>query len=188
MTAPLPVSESPHPVPELTPPKSVMFWNVLALLVALIAVAGSLWLSLGMDLRACPLCYYQRTFVMAAMAVLLLAQMTEFRGSSAVSVLVMPVAMAGLAVAIYHVSRELAGKMECPAGILGIGTAPQQSLAVQILLVIVLLIAGFRRPVAVVGIVVGIVLAVACIDSAAPVPKPPPAEYEKPPVICRPPA
>src|SRR5260370_8662109 len=45
-------------------------WVWAALLVALIALAGSLWLSMGMGLKACPLCFYQRTFVMAPVAVL----------------------------------------------------------------------------------------------------------------------
>jgi Disulfide bond formation protein DsbB len=188
MTNPLSVGESIHPVLGLVPPRSVLLWNLLALLLALIAVAGSLWSSLGMGLQACPLCYYQRSFVMGAAAILLLAQMTEFRGSAVVSVLAMPVAIAGLAIACYHVSRELAGKMECPAGLWGLGTVPKQSLAVQSVLVILLLIAGIRRPVVVVGIVVGSLLAYACVQSVAPVAKPSPAEYEKPPVICRPPA
>jgi hypothetical protein len=165
----------------------VLLWNVLALAVAVIAVAGSLTLSLGLGWQACPLCYYQRSFVMGVAAILFLAQMTEMRGSAAVSVLAMPVAMAGLAVACYHVSRELAGKMECPDGIFRIGSAPQQSLAVQAILVIILLIGGIRRPVLVVGMVVGILLAFACVESAAPVPKPPDADYDHPPIVCRPP-
>lgn len=188
MTAPLPLSEAAHPVAPLEPPKSVLAWNLLALIVALVAVGGTLWLSLGMGLKACPLCYYQRSFVMGAAAVLLLAQLTEVRGSAVASVLALPLAVAGMSVAGFHVSRELAGAMECPAGILGIGTAPQQSLAVLALLVLVLLIACIRRPVFAVGVVVGALLGYACINSAAPVAKPTPEEYQKPPVICRPPA
>src|SRR5438128_91889 len=37
-------------------------WLVLALVVSLAALGGSLALSLGLNLRACPLCFYQRTF------------------------------------------------------------------------------------------------------------------------------
>jgi hypothetical protein len=187
MTAPLPVAEAPHPVAPLEPPKSVLAWNLIALGIALAAVAGSLWLSLGMGLKACPLCYYQRTFVMGTAAILLLAQLTEVRSSAAVSVLAMPLAAAGLCVAGFHVSREVAGAMECPRGLFDIGTAPQQSLAVQAVMFLVLLIAGIRRPVLAVGIVLGALLAYACVQSAAPVPKPTLEEYEKPPVICRPP-
>jgi len=187
MTAPLPVEEASHPVAPLEPPKSVLLWNVLALLVALAAVGGTLWLSLGMGLKACPLCYYQRSFVMGAAAVLLLAQLTELRGSAAVSVLALPLAVAGLGIAGFHVSRELAGAMECPGGILDLGTAPKQSLAVQALLALFLLIGAIRRPVFVVGIVVGGLLAYACLQSVAPTPKPTLEEYAKPPVICRPP-
>ena len=39
---------------------------LLALLIALIGTAGSLWLSVGMGLKGCPLCFYQRSFVIAA--------------------------------------------------------------------------------------------------------------------------
>lgn len=42
----------------------------LSFLVALAALLGSLWLSIGMGLKACPLCLYQRTFVMGVAAVL----------------------------------------------------------------------------------------------------------------------
>ena len=43
---------------------AILIWAPL--LVALLAVTGSLWLSIGMKLKACPLCFYQRTFVMGA--------------------------------------------------------------------------------------------------------------------------
>lgn len=168
MTAPLPVSDASHPVPELSPPKSVMLWNVLALCFALIAVAGSFWLWVAPDLKGCPLCSYQRSFVIAVATILLLAQLTELRASAVISVLAMPVAMTGLAIAMYHVERQLAGKMEFSAGLFGLGSAPQQSLAVQALLVIVLLVAGIRRPVLAVAIAMGILLAYACVQSAAP--------------------
>src|SRR5205085_12095776 len=125
---------------------------------------------------------------MGVAGILLMAQLTELRGSALVSVLAMPLAVAGLGIAGYHVSRELAGAMECPAGILGIGSAPQQSLTVQAILVLVLLIAGTRRPVLAVGMVGGALLAFACLQSVAPIPKPTPEEYQKPPVICRPPS
>jgi len=186
MAAPLPVTESVAPLTPVAPLPDVSLWNILALLIALAAAGGSLWLSLGMGLQACPLCYYQRSFVMAAAAVLLMAQLTEFRSSTAVSLLAMPLAMAGLGVAAFHVSRELAGKMECPPGLLGLGTAPQQSLAVHLLLVLVLAVAARRRPVVVPGMLLGGLLAFACVQSAAAPPKPSPADYEQPPVICRP--
>jgi disulfide bond formation protein DsbB len=186
MPAPLPVSEAPQLVAPV-PPKSVLLWNVAALLLAVLAVAGSLWLSLGMQLKACPLCYYQRSFVMGAAVILLMAQLTDIRSSASVSVLAMPLAVAGLGVAGYHVSLELAGKLECPEGIFGLGTAPQQSLAAHGVLVLLLLVAGIRRPVLPVGMALGALLAFAAVQSAAPLPPPAAEEYKKPPVICRPP-
>src|SRR5262249_42769858 len=45
-------------------------WVWAAFGVAVLALVGSLALSLGLGLRACPLCFYQRTFVMGVMAVL----------------------------------------------------------------------------------------------------------------------
>ena len=41
-----------------------------ALVVAGLAAAASVWLSVRLDLKACPLCYYQRTFAMGVFAVL----------------------------------------------------------------------------------------------------------------------
>jgi hypothetical protein len=42
---------------------------VAAACFAAVGVGGSLYLSLGLGLRACPLCFYQRSFVMATLAV-----------------------------------------------------------------------------------------------------------------------
>jgi hypothetical protein len=52
-----------NPAPQPNPASSVVTW--LALVAALVVSAGSLWLSLGMNLVACPLCFYQRTFASA---------------------------------------------------------------------------------------------------------------------------
>jgi disulfide bond formation protein DsbB len=184
MVAPLPVLEPAGPAPPLPPPKSALVWNTAALVVALAAAAGSLWLSLGMDLWACPLCYYQRAFVLGTAAVLLMAQLTSERGSASISVLAMPLAVAGLGIAGWHVSRELLGKMECPAGLFGLGTAPQQSLAAHVLLFIFLAIGGIRRPALAVAVVLGGLLAYACLASVAPMKPPPPEDAPK---ICHPP-
>src|SRR5262245_8623293 len=45
-------------------------WTCLALLASLVGVAGTIYLSLGLGLRACPLCFYQRVFIMGVAAVL----------------------------------------------------------------------------------------------------------------------
>jgi hypothetical protein len=187
MVAPLPVSEPTAPAPQAVLERGVLAWNVAALATAVVAVAGSLWLSLGMELRACPLCYYQRSFVMGAAAVLLMAMLTDVRQSASVGLMALPLAMAGLGVAIWHVNLEATGKLECPQGIFGLGTAPQQSLAVQVVLFAILMLASLRRPAVVVAVLLGALLAFASVKSAAPTARPTPEEYQKPPVICRPP-
>lgn len=189
MVAPLPVSEPTTSVPQPQPAleRGVLAWNVAALVTAVVTVAGSLWLSLGMELRACPLCYYQRSFVMGAAAVLLMAMLTDVRQSASVGLMALPLAMAGLGVAIWHVNLEATGKLECPQGIFGLGTAPQQSLTAHVLLFALLMLASLRRPAAVVAVLLGALLAFASVKSVAPTPRPTPEEYQKPPVICRPP-
>ncbi|MBL8799617.1 MAG: disulfide bond formation protein B [Planctomycetia bacterium] len=187
MVAPLPVSEPPAAAPPPLVERSALTWNLAALAAAIIAVAGSLWLSLGMDLKACPLCYYQRSFVMGAGAVLLMALLTEARQSASVSLMALPLAASGLSVAVWHVFLEATHKLECPAGLFGFGTAPQQSLAAQIVLFALLLLACVRRPAAILAVVLGALLAFACIKSVAPLPRPSPEEYQKPPTMCRPP-
>src|SRR5258708_5578102 len=107
-----------------------------SLLVALLALAGSLWLSIGMKLKACPLWFYQRTFVMGVVAVLGIGLLSGQRHRSGLELLALPLAVAGFGVAIFHEYLELTGKLECPAGVMGIGAAPQQSLAVLIVLLV----------------------------------------------------
>src|SRR5439155_10931971 len=82
-----------------------------SLLVALIALAGSLWLSIGMKLKACPLCFYQRTFVMGVVAVLGIGVLTGQRHRAVLNLLSLPLAIAGLGVAFFHEYLELAGKL-----------------------------------------------------------------------------
>jgi disulfide bond formation protein DsbB len=187
MVEPLPASEPAQPLPPLAPPRSVLLWNVIALLLALAAVAGSLGLSLVLGLHACPLCYYQRAFVMGVAAILLLSLLTESRGSAAVSVLAAPLAAAGAGIAGWHVWLEMGGRLECPSGMFDLGTAPQQSLGAHALLLTVLVIAGIHRPALAVSVVVGGLLAVACVVSVAPMKPPPREDYDRPPVVCRPP-
>ena len=98
------------------------------LLLAVLALAGSLWLSIGMKLKACPLCLYQRAFVMGVVAVFGMGVLTGHRHRVVLNLLALPLAAAGLGVAVFHEYLELTGKLECPAGVMGIGTAPQQSL------------------------------------------------------------
>jgi disulfide bond formation protein DsbB len=175
--------------------KETGVWVWAALVLAVVGLAGSLFLSLGMNLKACPLCFYQRTFMMSLVAVLGvgLAIGTERRGR--LGLLALPLAVAGLGVAVFHVSLELRGKLECPQGVLGLGTAPQQSLVIYVALLVLLALdvlpalpsqrAGW--PVLLGGIVLGGLLAVASCISNPPVQRPAPEEYAKPPSVCRPP-
>lgn len=50
--------------------RTPLSWASAALAVSALGLAGSLWLSLALKLKACPLCFYQRTFVMGVFAVL----------------------------------------------------------------------------------------------------------------------
>src|SRR4051795_13328130 len=89
-------------------------WVQTALVLAVAGLAGSLLLSLGMGLKACPLCFYQRTFMMSIVAVLGMGLLASV---SRLGLLCLPLAVAGLGVALFHVSLETTGKLECPKGI-----------------------------------------------------------------------
>jgi disulfide bond formation protein DsbB len=166
-----------------------------SLLVALVALAGSLWLSIGMKLKACPLCFYQRTFVMGIVAVLGIGLLTGPRHRTVLNLLALPLAIGALSVAAFHVYLELTGKLECPAGVLVIGTSPQQSLAVLIVLVIFVIVGVIRsrkvgepHPAAAgAAVVLGLLLALAAIASSPPMPPAPTQAYTTPLDICRPP-
>ena len=95
----------------------------LSLFIALVGVAASLWLSLGMGLKACPLCFYQRSFVIAAAGALLLGLGAK-NGSERGLVLAIATlsTAAGMGVAGFHVSLELRKILECPNGLFEVGT------------------------------------------------------------------
>jgi disulfide bond formation protein DsbB len=175
-----------------TTPVSAVF---LPLLIAVIALAGSLWLSVGMGLKACPLCFYQRTFVMGIVAVLGIGVLTGERHRAVLNLLALPLAVAGFGVAAFHVSLELTGKLECPSGVMGVGTAPQQSLAVLALLftLVVVGIVWTRHagesywPAWTGAVVLGLLLTWGAVVSAPPMPPTPTKAYEIPLDMCRPP-
>jgi len=182
------IADSLPPSPSTNP----FVW--LSLLIALVASVGSVYLSVGMKLKACPLCFYQRAFVMGVAAVLIVGLLTDRRFHDLLNVLVLPLALAGLCVAGYHVYLELAGRLECPKGVYGYGTAPQQSLAVYIVLLASVTVGVSRgvqtnlSPAAVpVAVVTGIAIAAGSIVSAPPLPPIPTKQYETPLDICRPP-
>src|SRR5207244_13020215 len=166
-----------------------------SLLVALLALAGSLWLSIGMKLKACPLCFYQRTFVMGVVAVLGIGLLTGQRHRAVLNLLALPLVVAALAVAVFHVYLERTGKLECPAGVMGIGTAPQQSLAVLVVLLVLVAVAvvqsrrvGEPHPAAAgAAVVLGLLLAWSAVASSPPMRPAPTQAYTTQLDICRPP-
>src|SRR4051812_23864104 len=105
--------------------------------VALAGTAGTLYLSLGMGLVACPLCFYQRAFVMAVLGVLLVGGLAGMQRRVPLSLLALPLALGGFGVAGFHVWLEQTNKLECPLDIAGVGSAPLQSFAMFALLVLI---------------------------------------------------
>jgi hypothetical protein len=99
-------------------------WTWVALILALIGSAGTLYLSIGehltfgMDLDPCPLCFYQRTFMLAVAAVLLVGLFAGAQRSGYLSTITMPLTVAGLALAVVHVVMETNGELDCPKGAL----------------------------------------------------------------------
>jgi disulfide bond formation protein DsbB len=170
-------------------------WAWAALAVALAGLAGSLALTWGMGLKACPLCFYQRTFMMSLVAVLGMGLIARAVGPDRLGFLALPLATAGLGVALFHVSLEVRGRLECPQGLLGLGTAPQQSLAVFVVLFALLVIdvlRGLPQGAATWGalagaVVLGGLLAAASSTSNPPMQRPTPETYARPPDVCRPP-
>jgi disulfide bond formation protein DsbB len=165
------------------------------LLVALVALAGSLWLSIGMGLKACPLCFYQRTFVMGVVAVLGVGVLAGQRHRGVLNLLALPLAVAGFGVAVFHEYLELTGRLECPAGVMGIGTSPQQSLAALTVLLVLVAVGVVRSGnvgdvhllAAMAAVVLGLLLAWGAVASSPPMPPAPTRAYETPHDICRPP-
>ena len=162
---------------------SISLWA--ALLSALVASLGSLWLTMRMDLEPCPLCMYQRTCVLCVVGVLVVGLLLRDPAQANVGVMALAVAAVGLCVGLIHVYLEYTGKLECPAGIGGFGSAPQQALAAQAILVFFLLIAARARPVALlVALLLGGLVAW-LLFITGPTPKVPTERYPAPPRICR---
>jgi hypothetical protein len=133
--------------------------------------------------------------MMALVAVLGVGLIARAARPGRLGLLALPLAVAGLGVALFHVWLEVTGKLECPAGLLDLGTAPKQSLAVFALLSVLLLAevlpgtaeAGTWAAL-IGGVVLGGLLAAASCTSNPPMPPPPKEPYKSPaPDICRPP-
>jgi disulfide bond formation protein DsbB len=155
------------------------------MLAALVASLGSLWLTLGMGFKACPLCLYQRACIFATAAVLGIGVLMRERGEAGVCLAALPAAVAGLGVGVFHNYLEFSGKLVCPKGIGGIGTAPQQALVAEAIVVLFLLAGGRKRfGVGVVALMFGGVMAGLLIQSALNLPPAQPSEIID---MCRPP-
>src|SRR5262249_28598381 len=99
---------------------------------------------------------------------------------------------AGLGVAGFHVSRELSGKMECPMGFSQVLTAPQESLAMFVVLTGLLLTDVVRpspstpRASLLAAVVLGLGLTAASLIANPPPDHPPTKAHEiNPPTTCR---
>lgn len=165
------------------------YWASLVL--SLLAVIGSLALSVVLGLKACPLCLYQRTFAMSILAVLAVGMFLEKGPSNFLLLPCLPLTVAATVIAIFHVALEITGKLECPAGVFGIGTAPQQSLMVLTILTGLIFMGVLRQRFSLmfvlVSAILGLLLAWSAIRSAPPMPPPPSQPYETPLDVCRPP-
>jgi hypothetical protein len=164
-----------------SPPRKTNFWTWVAYIVALAALIGSLYLSMGMGLKACPLCLYQRTFVMGVVGILGVGLVVGGQRPGFLSLLALPLAVGALGVAIRHEYLEQIGTLECPEGVFGLGKAPQQGLAILALLVVVLAtdvllsrkLNGFSWPALLGTVVLGVVFSELALRSGPPAPNPP---------------
>ncbi len=150
--------------------------------LATLMLLGSLYMSIGMGLKACPLCLYERSLVMAVVGVLGLGLALRIGSPGTLSLLCLPLAFGGLCLAGFHVYLDRSGVLDCPDGILGIGRAPDQSLAGYVLLSGLLSIAASnghfktnRSYLHGLGAAsLGLAFAVASVKSAPPLPPPNP--------------
>jgi disulfide bond formation protein DsbB len=173
-------------------------WAIVALAFSLVGTAGSLYLSLGLGLKACPLCFYQRSFMMGTFAVLALGLAVDRRQPRLYCLLSLPLAFAGGGVALFHEYLVVTGVLECPEGLLGLGSSPVQSLA-SFTLTVTAVVAGvlasgsgpWSRGVPISGAtILGLLLAWASIAGSPPLPPAPKAPYDslkQPLDMCRPP-
>lgn len=173
--------------------------GLFSLGLALLGSIGSVYLSIGMGLKACPLCFYQRSFMLAAAVSLGTALWLDGLRSPRTCLVALPFAWAGLGVAAFHEYLVVTGKLECPPALFGWGDGPVQSLAVFLVLTTVCLAGAFTNcrnlarqglPSILLAIFVGVAVAWACVASAPPLPPSPSQPYDpakQPFDMCRPP-
>lgn len=173
-----------------------MKYAVPALLLAAAGTAGSLFLSIGMSLKACPLCFYQRTFVMATAAVLGIGLLADRRQAGLLCLVSVPLTIAGLGVAAFHEYLVLSNVLECPHALFGLGTAPAQSLVIFAALTATVVAGAWTKRQEWQGtwgtsaaVVVGALFAWGAIASSPPLPPTPKVPYDsvkQPLDTCRP--
>lgn len=186
------MAESASTNTQTASPASFVRFAAAALAVSAVGTIGSLYLSLAMGLKACPLCFYQRTFVMATAAVLGIGLMADRARPALLCLLCLPLTLAGLGVAAFHEYLVLVDVLECPKALLGLGTAPAQSLAVFVVLSAAIVggaWSGSRKQAFGLALVVGVVMAWASVASSPPLPPVPKSPYDpvkQPLDMCRP--
>ena len=119
--------------------------------VATVATAGSLYYSLGLGLYPCELCWYQRILMYPLVVVLGYATVV---GWPDVHRVVLPLAVPGLAIALYHSTLQTSPGGTCSVGgcagvqlrVLGLSIPNQSALAFALIgLGMVLAWRAFRR-------------------------------------------
>ncbi len=180
-------TSSEHSIGSSSTKRAMLFWSS-AIPLAVVGTAGSVFLSMGLGLKACPLCFYQRSFVMAVLAVLALGRYLEPSRPGLICLLSVPLAWAGFGVASFHFELVATKVLECPPGLFGLfGTAPAQSLVLFSFLASDVSMAAWcgRREserqgasTLIAATLLGIVLAIACVKSSPPLPKVPAAAYD----------
>jgi hypothetical protein len=134
---------------------------------------------------------------MGVAAVLLVGLASGAWRTVSVSLLTLPLALAGLGVAGFHVYLERTGVLECPPGLLGQGTGPQQSLGAFTMVTFLLLADALRFPMRLtgkgLGFLAALVAAGGCVYGlivSGPALKPPPRRpydpTKEPLKVCRP--
>lgn len=154
---------------------------VAALVLAALGVLGSLGLTMVLGLKPCPLCFYQRAFAMAVLAVLGVGLVARVPGA-VLCALAVPLAVAGLGVASFHVWLEASGRLDCPDGFFALGTAPKQSLMLFLGLTPLLLAGAWRAQAGAaavgLGATLGLFLAAGSSLANGPMPPPKPPELD----------
>jgi disulfide bond formation protein DsbB len=178
---------------------SLAIWTLLALGLSGIAASGSVYLSVGLGLKACPLCFYQRSFAIAVVAVVTMLCWLDGLRSSRACLVALPLSVGGLGIAVFHVYLVQSGKLECPPGLFGWSDGPTQSLAVFAALTIACVLGTCAAQGAAprggwlaiaLALIIGVLAAWACIASSPPMPPVPKQPYDpvkQPLDMCRPP-